>query len=193
MDVKTIAVIGANAIGRGVACVAAGCGFSIVLEDVSDTRLQQASAWIAERLASSTSGRAALGCVSTAHTVEGAIRDADLIIETLPDEMEMQIELFTILDKFAKPNAIFASTGSISITELAEVTFCADRCIGMRFTARIAEMKAIQLVRGAETSDETVAACREVAHRMGKEVTVINDAGADESGDPKRKFANAQN
>ena len=58
--------------------------------------------------------------LSLAHTVEDAIRDADLIIETLPDEMEMQIELFTILDKFAKPNAIFASTGLLSIAELAE-------------------------------------------------------------------------
>jgi 3-hydroxyacyl-CoA dehydrogenase len=193
LGLKTIAVIGANAVGRGVACVAAGCGFSIVLEDVSDARLQQATAWIAERLAFSVSGGAALGLISTAHTVEDAIREADLIIETLPDEMEMQIELFTILDKFAKPNAIFASTGSISITELAEVTFCPDRCIGMRFGPDGGETKSVELVKGTETSRETIAACADVVQRMGKSVLVIDDvaAAASQSTAQERKFANA--
>jgi 3-hydroxyacyl-CoA dehydrogenase len=193
LGVKTIAVIGANAVGRGVACAAADCGFSIVLEDVSDARLQQATAWIAERLASSTSGGAALGLISTAHTVEDAIRDADLIIETLPDEMEMQIELFTILDKFARPDAIFATTGLISITELAEVTFCADRCIGMRFGPSGVETKTVELVKGTETSRETIAACADVAQRMGKSVLVIDDVAvvANKSVGRERKFANA--
>jgi 3-hydroxybutyryl-CoA dehydrogenase len=133
--------------------------------------------------------------LSLAHTVEDAIRDADLIIETLPDEMEMQIELFTILDKFAKPNAIFASTGFLSITELAEITFCADRCIGMRFPESAEGMKVvrlIQLVKGSETSQETIARCAEVARRMGREVVVIDETSANTVGESERQFANAQ-
>ena len=127
--------------------------------------------------------------------MEDAIRDADLIIETLPDEMEMQIELFTILDKFAKPNAIFASTGFLSITELAEITFCADRCIGMRFPESAEGMEAIELiklVKGSETSQETIARCAEVARRMGREVVVLDETAPNRFGESERKFANAK-
>src|ERR1700726_2785098 len=139
MDVKTIAVIGAGEVGRGMAFVAARSGYATILEDVSGPRLEKAAAWITQRFEQSVRGatpeaiiaaRAAVANLTVARTVEDAIRDADLIIETLPDEMEMQIELFTILDRFSRPNAIFATTGSIFITELAEVTFCADRCVG---------------------------------------------------------------
>ncbi len=200
MNVQTIAVIGANTIGRSIAYMAVLSGYQTILEDVSDARLQKAAAWIADSLESSVALRtievtarvAALANLSTAHTVEDAIRGADLIIVTLPDEMEMQIELFTILDKFAKPNAIFATTGLMSITELAEITFCADRCIGMRFADSVVETKTVELVKGGETSNETVAACSDVARRMGREAVVVDDAGADGSGEPERKLANAQ-
>jgi 3-hydroxybutyryl-CoA dehydrogenase len=200
MKVKTIAVIGANTIGPSIAYLAALSGYQTILEDVSEARLQKAVAWITDKLEQSvalriveaTAGGAALANLSTAHTVEDAIRGADLIIETLPDEMEMQIELFTILDKFAKPNAIFATTGWMPITELAEITFCADRCIGMRFPDSIVETKTVEMVRGRETSNETVASCSDVARRMGREAVVVDDAGADRSGEPERKLANAQ-
>jgi 3-hydroxyacyl-CoA dehydrogenase len=200
VEVKTIAVIGADTVGCGIASIAAQSGYDTVLEDVSDERLAKAAAWIERDSfvaggAPGARGRdAAAARLSLAHTVEDAIRDADLIIETLPDEMEMQIELFTILDKFAKPNAIFASTGFLSITELAEITFCADRCIGMRFleSAEGTGMVAlIKLVKGSETSHETVARCAEVARRMGREV-VVDETAANRAGESERKFANAQ-
>jgi 3-hydroxybutyryl-CoA dehydrogenase len=199
--VKTIAVIGADIVGCRIASIAALSGYDTVLEDVSNERLAKAATWI-ERESFAAGGApdarerdAAAGRVSLAHTVEDAIRDADLIIETLPDEMEMQIELFTILDKFAKPNAIFASTGFLSITELAEITFCADRCIGMRFPESAEGMKVvrlIQLVKGSETSQETIARCAEVARRMGREVVVIDETSANTVGESERQFANAQ-
>jgi 3-hydroxybutyryl-CoA dehydrogenase len=199
VEIKTIAVIGADVVGRGIAYVVALGGYRTILEDVSEARLGNAVAWVRQRLEPGVGGDAVEGGASkaassellTAHTVEDAIRDADLIIETLPDEMEMQIELFTILDKFAKPNAIFASTGFLSITELAEVTFCADRCIGMRFAASPAGSKTMELVRGLETSNETIVACSVVAGRLGKEVVVVNEHDANKSGEPKRKLANA--
>jgi 3-hydroxyacyl-CoA dehydrogenase len=203
VEVKTIAVIGADTVGRGIASIAARSGYDTVLEDVSDERLAKAAGWIARNRESVVAGSApeargrdaAAARLSLAHTVEDAIRDADLIIETLPDEMEMQIELFTILDKFAKPNAIFANTGFLSITELAEITFCADRCIGMRFLESAEGMHAVELiklVKGAETSLETIARCAEVARRMGKEVVVLDETASNRSGESERRFANAQ-
>jgi 3-hydroxyacyl-CoA dehydrogenase len=203
VEVKTIAVIGADTVGCRIASIAALSGYDTVLEDVSNERLAKAAAWIERNHESFVAGGtpeargrdAAAARLSLAHTVEDAIRDADLIIETLPDEMEMQIELFTILDKFAKPNAIFASTGFLSITELAEITFCADRCIGMRFLESAEGMKVVELiklVRGSQTSLETIARCAEVARRMGREVVVLDETAPNRSGESERRFANAQ-
>jgi 3-hydroxybutyryl-CoA dehydrogenase len=200
VEVKTIAVIGACTAGRAIAFNAAVSGYDTVLEDVSAERLAKAASWIAQNSEScdargnlGTEGcDVAAGRFSLAHTVEAAIRGADLIIETLPDEMEMQVELFTILDKFAKPNAIFATTGMLSVTELAEVTFCADRCIGMRFPENVEGTKVVELTKGSDTSLETIAACAEVARRMGREVVVLEDRAVCNFSERERKFANAQ-
>jgi 3-hydroxyacyl-CoA dehydrogenase len=188
MEVKTIAVIGAGLRGRSIALAAATTGYQAILEDVSDVRLEEAKLWIIENLRRSVAAAsgskpvrsAVVSNFTIAHTIEDAIRDADLIIETLPDEMELQIELFTILDKFAKPNAIFASTGHLSITELAEVTFCAERCIGMRFGE--GETKTVTLTKTAQTSGESVAACSEVVRRFGNSVIVVDDSAEQTAG-----------
>jgi 3-hydroxybutyryl-CoA dehydrogenase len=89
----------------------------------------------------------------------------------------MKLELFTIFDRFAKAGAIFASnTSSLSITDCTAGTVSRDRCIGMHFFNPVPKMKLIELVRTPLTSDETVATCREVAGRMGKEVVIVNEA-----------------
>src|SRR5260370_35480156 len=89
----------------------------------------------------------------------------------------MKLDLFTIFDKFAKAGAIFASnTSSLSITDFTDVTVSRDRCIGMHFFNPVPKMKLIELVKTPHTSDETVATCREVAGRMGKEVVIVNKA-----------------
>jgi 3-hydroxybutyryl-CoA dehydrogenase len=119
----------------------------------------------------------ALALIFTASNVEDAIREADLIIEAVPEELEMKLELFTIFDKFAKTGAIFASnTSSLSITDFTDVTVSRDRCVGMHFFNPVPKMKLIELVRTPHTSDETVATCREVAGRMGKEVVLVNES-----------------
>jgi 3-hydroxybutyryl-CoA dehydrogenase len=187
MNVETIAVIGAGAMGRRMAYAAALGGYRTILEDSSPNVLRQAIAWIEQTSDQAvTEGKiearvrdAAQGNLSTARAVEEAIRDADLIIETLPEEMELKIELFTIFDKFAKPNAIFASLSSaLSITEIARVTFCAERCVGMRFCDPVSEDSALELVKGLETSDETIAICAEAGSHMGKAVVVVDEPDA---------------
>jgi 3-hydroxybutyryl-CoA dehydrogenase len=185
MDVKTIAVIGAGTMGRGIAYAAAYGGFKTVLEDISRPMLEQAEGWIRQSFDEGVArGKVeadvrdkALSLISTANNVEDAIRDAELIIEAVPEELEMKLELFTIFDKFAKTGAIFASnTSSLSITDFTDVTVSRDRCVGMHFFNPVPKMKLIELVRTPHTSDETVATCREVAGRMGKEVVLVNEA-----------------
>lgn len=197
MEVKSISVIGADVAGRSIARMAILTGYRAILEDVSDARLKNAMDWIAQSLEQGVpSARiegnardAALENLSTAHTVEDAIREVDLIIETLPEDLEMKLELFTILDKFAKPKAIFASAGQISITELAEITFCADHCIGMRFMPNAVDAQIIELVKGSETSPEIVAACSDIARRMGKSVIVVEESFAGVPDERDRKVA----
>ena len=185
MEIKTIAVIGAGTMGRGIAYAALFGGYRTVLEDISPEMLNKASAWIREsfdegvkrgKVDAAVRDRA-LPLLSTASKVEDAIRDAELIIEAVPEEMEMKLELFTIFDKFAKPGAIFASnTSSLSITDMSDVTVHRERCVGLHFFNPVPKMKLIELVKTPFTSEETVAACREVAQRMGKEVVVIKES-----------------
>jgi 3-hydroxybutyryl-CoA dehydrogenase len=91
--------------------------------------------------------------------------------------MEVKLEIFTIFDKFAKPDAILASnTSSLSITEMASITFRAEKCIGMHFFNPVPKIKLLEIVRALETSEATLRACREVGRRMGKEVVVIRES-----------------
>jgi 3-hydroxybutyryl-CoA dehydrogenase len=184
-EVTNIAVIGAGTMGRGIAYAAAFGGYSTVLEDISPPRLEESLAWIAQAFAEGVArGKVdaavrdrAVNLITTANSVQDAIRDADLIIEAVPEEMEMKIELFTIFDKFSKPNTIFASnTSSLSISDMSELTVSRDRCIGMHFFNPVPKMKLIELVKTPFTSDDTVAVCTEVATRMGKEVVLVNES-----------------
>jgi 3-hydroxybutyryl-CoA dehydrogenase len=201
MEVKTIAVIGAGEMGREVAYAAASAGYTTILEDISRARIDEAIAWIATKFDAVVSRGelservrdAGLRNLSTASTVEGAFAQADLIIETVADEMEMKIELVMIFDKFARPNAIFASNGSLSITEMAEVTFRAERCIGMRFCDSAADGKVLELVRGSKTSQETVDLCSEDVRRMGRKVVIVGESQRSIDSYGEQKAASARN
>jgi 3-hydroxybutyryl-CoA dehydrogenase len=185
MPIKTIAIIGAGTMGRGIAYTSALAGYSTVLEDVSDTMLAKALAWIRESLdegvrrgkVEPAARDAALARLSTSPVVDEAIRDAELIIETVPEELEMKLELFTIFDKFAKPGAIFASnTSALSISDFSDIVLHRGRSIGMHFFNPVPKMKLVEIIRTLHTSDETVAACVDVATRMGKETVIVNEA-----------------
>jgi 3-hydroxybutyryl-CoA dehydrogenase len=184
-DIKTIAVIGAGTMGRGIAYAAAFGGYTTVLEDISPQMLEESARWIAKsfeegaargKVDSKVRDRA-LSSITTANSVQDAIRDADLIIEAVPEEMEMKMELFTIFDKFAKPGAIFASnTSSLSISDMSDLTVSRERCIGMHFFNPVPKMKLIELVKTPFTSQNTVDICTEVGRRMGKEVVLVQES-----------------
>ena len=171
--------------GRGIAYAAALAGYRTVLEDVSPAMLEEGVAFIRAALERDVaSGRAtpqqkerALANLSTARSVEDAYRQADLLIETVAEELEVKLEIFTIFDRYGKPDAILASTTrSLSIADLADMTFRKENCAGMRFSNPAAGTKMIEIVRTTETSDATVNACVEVGRRMGRETAVIYEA-----------------
>src|SRR5437764_11583000 len=91
--------------------------------------------------------------------------------------MESKIEIFTLLDKICRPGTILASnTSSLSITEISSVTYRAPKCLGMHFFNPVHKMKLLEMVRGLETSQETIDAAHEVGRRMGKEMVVIRES-----------------
>jgi len=185
--IQTIAVIGAGSRGREIALAALRAGYTAILEDVSRARLEEAAAWIREAHADR-----AVKLLRTTGMIEEAVREADLIIEAAADEMEVKLELFTLFDKFAKPEAILASSSpSLSIADMASVTFCAERCMGMRFVTSGERARVLELVTTPETAAQTIALCREVGRRMGKSVFVVEDAIVARRGDPLEKVAGA--
>ena len=184
-EIRTIAVIGAGTMGRGIAHVAALGGYRTVLEDVLPAALRKAQDEIRGNLdeavelkkVSAGEATAALCRIEYASSPEEAAREADLVIEAVPEEMESKIEIFTLLDKVCRPGTILASnTSSLSITEIASVTYRAKNCVGMHFFNPVHKMKLLEIVRALETDEQTLAAAAEVGRRMGKEVVVIRES-----------------
>lgn len=176
MEIRTIAVIGAGAMGRAVAYEALAAGYSVILEDVLPERLAAAQQEVRGRLNGTGSNAAATAQLTSASSVDQACRAAELVIETLPEEVEMKIDVFCILEKFARPGAILATNArTIPVTEIAAVTTRGEECVGLRFIETEREKKALEIVRGAGTSDATVEACREMGRRMGREIEVVRE------------------
>jgi 3-hydroxybutyryl-CoA dehydrogenase len=171
--------------GRGIAHVAVLGGYRTILEDVLPAALRRAQDEIRGNLdkavelnkVSPDDAAAALGRLEYAGSVEEAAREADLVIEAVPEEMESKIEIFTLLDKVCRPGTILASnTSSLSITEIASVTYHPKKCVGMHFFNPVHKMKLLEVVRALETDEETLATAAEVGRRMGKEVVVIRES-----------------
>jgi 3-hydroxybutyryl-CoA dehydrogenase len=117
-----------------------------------------------------------LSRVEFGHSVEDAARAADLVIECVPDEMESKLEIFVLLDKICRPGVVLvANTHSISVTELAGVTYRAAQCVGMRFVQPVREMKSLEIVPGQFTGSDTLAAVQEVGRRMELAVQIVKD------------------
>jgi len=184
-EVRTVAVIGAGIMGRGIAHAAALGGYRTILEDLLPNALRKAETEIRANLdkavelgkVDAADADAAFSRLEYAGSIDQAAREADLVIEAVPEEMESKIEIFTILDKICRPTTILASnTSSLSVTEIASVTYRAKKCVGMHFFNPVHKMKLLEIVRALETDDETLAAVVEVGKRMRKEVVVIKEA-----------------
>jgi 3-hydroxybutyryl-CoA dehydrogenase len=123
---RRIAVIGAGTSGRDLALRCVRAGFNVVLEDVMPSRLRSAH--------ESFALQASTGALHLASTVEEAVRDADLAIDFVPDELESKLEIFSMLDRMAPPRTILCTpTTALSIADLASCTYRPQLCFGLRF------------------------------------------------------------
>ena len=127
----TLAIIGAGPLGRRLALRAARAGFRVVLEDVMPASLRHAEETLREAL-----GPEAMPLVSFARTVEEEVRQADLAIDCVPDELESKLEIFSLLDRMAPPRTVFATpTTNLSIADLASCTYRPGQCVGIAVDA----------------------------------------------------------
>lgn len=183
--IRQISVIGSGTMGRGIAYLAAVAGYDAVLYDVEPAALEAAKTAIdgllrkgveKNRLTDAAAAEAS-GRLHTVPDLEPAVSGADLIIEAVPENFEMKIEIFSQADLFCGPETIIASnTSSISITKLAGHVERRDRFAGMHFFNPPHVMKLIEIVRGDRTSDETVQQLNEVAVKMGKTAIIVRDS-----------------
>lgn len=185
MTVRTIAVLGAGLMGRGIAYVSAAGGYETRLQDTSRAALEKASTdfdatlekGIAMGKVAESDATAIRGGFHTCFEIEDAVRGADLVIEAVPENIDLKVELFARLDRLAPKHAILASnTSSLSITEMAAATTRAPQVVGLHFFNPVPRMKLLEIVRALETSDATLAACEAVGARMGKECVTVRES-----------------
>ena len=185
MTVQNVAVLGAGLMGRGIAYVSALGGMRTVLEDASGEALENAAAEISALLEKGVAtgkvpGDAAVAArhrLIIARSLEDAVNGADLVIEAVPERIELKVELFATLDRQSPPHAVLASnTSSLSITEMAAATRRPRQVVGMHFFNPVHRMRLLEVVRALETSEETLATAVAVGERMGKECVVVRES-----------------
>jgi 3-hydroxybutyryl-CoA dehydrogenase len=183
--IRQIAVVGTGTMGRGIAYLAALAGYDTVIHDADGAALDAARAAIESTLrkgvekgkVDAADASAALERLQLAADLEEAARDADLIVEAVPEDLDLKLNIFAQADLFCGEETILASnTSSIPIARLAGSVERRDRFIGMHFFNPPHVMKLIEIVRGERTSDDTVAAVREVAEKMGKQPIIVHDS-----------------
>ena len=170
--------------GNGIAHVFAQSGWETTLADVAPDALTRALKTIEANLQrlikkntiSPDQSSAALGRIKTSTSLD-AVRDAEIVVEAATENPEIKFKLFRELDRVARAGAILATnTSSISITTIAAQTQRGDRVIGMHFMNPVPVMTLVEVIRGIETSSETVKATVEIAKGLGKTPVEVNDA-----------------
>ena len=181
--IRKIGVIGAGQMGSGIAHVAALAGFDVMLNDVSEDRVQSGLATITGNLARQVQK----GTITDAARQEGLNRingapamdmlaDCDLVIEAATENEEVKRKIFQSVTRHLKPEAVLASnTSSISITRLGASTDRAEQFIGIHFMNPVPVMQLVEIIRGIATDDRTFTLARDFVTAMGKTVTMSED------------------
>ena len=182
-EVKTIAVLGAGLMGHGIAQVAAQVGkYEVNIRDVEQKFIDSGMTMIADSLQrfvkkaqlSEDEMKNVLSRIHPILDLKQAISNADLIIEAIPENVELKKTTLREVDMYTPPHAIIASnTSSVSITEMASATKRPEKVCGMHFFNPPQLMKLVEVIKGAKTSDETVETVLAVAHKMEKETVLV--------------------
>jgi 3-hydroxybutyryl-CoA dehydrogenase len=171
-----LAVIGSGLMGSGIAQVSAQAGWEVTMRDVDDASLARGLAAIRDSLGRfAAKGRITeedvadtLGRISTTTDME-AVAEADVVVEAIFERLETKHEVFRTLDKICKSGAVLGSnTSAIPITQIAAVTARPESVVGIHFFSPVPMMKLVELVRGYQTSDQTLTAARDFAEGVGK-------------------------
>lgn len=185
MEVRKIVVVGAGLMGRGIAHVAALGGYDVGFVDVSSDILKDAIATIRSNLEKGVQlgkteradAEAALCRMNPTTHMESAAEDADLVIEAVPENLELKQQTFRRLDRVCPSRTILATnTSAKSVAEIGSVTGRQDRVVGMHFFIPAHVMELVEIVRSLETSEETCVTIEKVALRMGKETVRVNES-----------------
>ena len=182
-DIKTIGIVGAGQMGRGIGQVCATAGYHVLLVDVAEPPLTEAIAKIQTGL------RHAVERGSLSHHQAGEVlsrirplvqldqlRDAQSVIEAIPEDLALKQALFASLNRICEAQTVLASnTSSISITKLGAASGRPNRVVGLHFMNPAPVMRLVEVVRGLETSERTMALALDVAKRLGKTTVVAKD------------------
>ena len=183
-SIHRVAVLGAGTMGNGIAQVCAMAGYEVALHDPQPGAVERALGTIRGNLdkgvergkVTAEARETALGNLRDAADFAAAAADADLVIEAVPERMEIKTSLFAELDRVTPAHAVLATnTSSLSVSRIAQATGRAERVIGLHFFNPVHIMKLLEVVRGRETSQSTVDASLRFAARIGKEPIVVTD------------------
>ncbi len=177
-----IGVVGAGLMGSGIAQVAAQAGHEVLLRDVSAEPLERGLAairqsygrFVAKDKLTESDADAALARISTT-TDLAAFTDVDLVVEAVFESIEVKHEVFRVLDRVCRADAVLATnTSAIPVTAIAAVTGRPEQVVGTHFFSPVPMMRLCELVRGFKTSDATLATARAFAESTGKTCIVVN-------------------
>jgi 3-hydroxybutyryl-CoA dehydrogenase len=183
-DLKSMTVIGAGTMGHGIAHVAAASGIDVLLHDVSPEAIERGLASVHAALARGIEkGRttqaqkiAVLQRLRAAPDLARAVEGADVVVEAVPESLELKQRIFREVEAAAPREALLASnTSSLSISRIAEATTRAGRVVGLHFFNPVEVMSLVEVVRGEHTSDESVSRAVACATALGKEAIVVRD------------------
>ncbi|AXR81342.1 3-hydroxyacyl-CoA dehydrogenase/enoyl-CoA hydratase family protein [Natrarchaeobaculum sulfurireducens] len=175
-DINTVAVLGAGNMGHGIAEVAAMAGYDVNMRDINDEFVQNGYdqiEWSLNKLAEndqlSEEADTVLERITPLVDMGEACADADVVIEAVPEQMEIKKDVYGELEEVAADDAIFATnTSSLSITDLAEVTERPERFCGMHFFNPPVRMPLVEVISGAESDEETLDVIEDLAEDFGK-------------------------
>ena len=185
MGVKKICVLGAGLMGNGIAQVCAQVGYTVSMRDIERRFLDGGMNAIKKNLARSVEKQkirqedmsATLSRITPILDLKEAAKDADLVIEAIPEIMQLKKETFEQLDEICPAHTILASnTSGLSISEMASATKRPEKCVGMHFFNPVPVMRLVEIIRGLRTSDETLNVVLEVGKKVGKETIVVKES-----------------
>lgn len=183
-QISKVAVLGAGTMGNGIAQVCATAGMSVVMRDLEPDFLERGLSQIDKSLAkltekgslSAAERDAARARIRTTTDLVSAVKDADLVVEAIPERMDLKIETFRALGEHAPAHALLGTnTSSLSVTEIAAASGDAARVVGLHFFNPVPLMKLLEIVRGLATSDDTIERARAFAATIGKDPIVVKD------------------